>query len=196
MDYLSVFKMPVPMKITGRSSSITNAFVSSIIPNISPTADQVKEALHILGIAPSKVTCCYCGEKSTEWDHLRPLVKKRKPTGYISEIHNLVPSCGKCNQSKGNKYWKDWITSSAKWSPKSRAVADLDKRIKRLERYEKWGKPTMLEIEKVIERTMWEKHWRNLDNFQSLMQKSQILAEEIRKALANNLRLARQVHFR
>ena len=42
-------------------------------------------------------------------DHLRPLVKDKEPTGYISEIHNLVPSCGKCNQSKGNKEWKAWM---------------------------------------------------------------------------------------
>ena len=33
----SVFKMPVPVKIKGRTSSITNAFVNGIIPVIEPT---------------------------------------------------------------------------------------------------------------------------------------------------------------
>jgi len=36
--------------------------------------------------------CSYCGTPATEWDHLRPLVMNKKPTGYISEIHNLVPA--------------------------------------------------------------------------------------------------------
>jgi 5-methylcytosine-specific restriction endonuclease McrA len=106
MDYLSLFRMPTPMKITGRSSSITNAFINSIIPVVQPSAEQVKEAMEILGMTPETYQCAYCGDKASEWDHLRPLVKDKKPTGYISEIHNLVPSCGKCNQSKGNKEWK------------------------------------------------------------------------------------------
>jgi len=37
MHYKSVYKMLVPLKITGRSSSITNSFVSSIIPVIDPS---------------------------------------------------------------------------------------------------------------------------------------------------------------
>jgi len=92
--------MPTPMKITGRSSSITNAFINSIIPVVLPSAEEVKQALEILGMTAETFQCAYCGSIASEWDHLRPLVKGKKPTGYISEIHNLVPSCGKCNQSK------------------------------------------------------------------------------------------------
>ena len=100
MEYLSLFRMPTPMKITGRPSSITNAFINSIIPVISPTTDEeVKNALDILDMTPELFQCAYCGGTASEWDHLRPLVKDKKPTGFISEIHNLVPSCGKCNQS-------------------------------------------------------------------------------------------------
>ncbi len=36
----SVFRMPTPVKITGRTSSITNAFVNGIIPVIEPTDDE------------------------------------------------------------------------------------------------------------------------------------------------------------
>jgi len=50
MEYLQLFKMPKPMKITGRSSSITNSFINSIIPVVEPTNEEVKEALHILGM--------------------------------------------------------------------------------------------------------------------------------------------------
>ncbi|WP_372491581.1 HNH endonuclease [Microbacterium galbinum] len=79
-----------------------------------------------------RVACAYCGDTSTEWDHLRPLVDKQRPTGYISEIRNLVPACGKCNQSKGNKAWRTWMFSDARLSPKRRGVADIDARAARI----------------------------------------------------------------
>jgi hypothetical protein len=59
MSYLSLFKMPKPMKITGRSSSITNAFINSIIPVIYPTEDEVKEALDVLEMPHNEFQCCY-----------------------------------------------------------------------------------------------------------------------------------------
>ena len=96
------------------------------------------EALNILGIDPADIRCAYCGDKSTEWDHLRPIITNQEPTGYITEIANLVPSCGKCNQSKGNKNWLTWMKSSAQWCPTTRKVADLEKRIERLKAYEAW----------------------------------------------------------
>ena len=83
-----------------------------------------------------EAVCAYCGGVATEWDHLRPLVVNKQPTGYISEIHNLVPACGKCNQSKGNKNWREWLFSSVPRSPKSRGVPDLDSRVSRLDEFE------------------------------------------------------------
>lgn len=179
MNYLSLFKMPKSMKITGRSSTITNAFINSIIPVIVPTESQVKHALTILNMSHDNYQCSYCGDTSTEWDHLRPLVKNKMPTGFISEIHNLVPSCGKCNQSKGNKYWKDWINSSASLSPKSKGISDLDDRIKRLEKYETWGNPTCVDFKKIVGEKNWDKHWDNCEKVQSVMRDAQVLADEI-----------------
>jgi len=98
------FAMPSVQTMMSRKSSITNAFVNSLIPVVEPTVDEIEEALRILGMSADDVRCAYCGDVSTEWDHLRPLVVNRRPTGYISEIGNLVPACGKCNQSKGNKH--------------------------------------------------------------------------------------------
>jgi hypothetical protein len=58
------------------------------------------------------------------WDHLRPLVKNKLPTGYISEIRNLVPSCGPCNQSKGASDWRAWMRGKARGSPTLDVVLD------------------------------------------------------------------------
>ena len=87
MNIVDIFKMPKPVNITGRTSTITNSFVTSIIPCISPTTEQLRECLQILGLDQEDLRCAYCGDKSTEWDHLRPIVKGKKPTGYISDIY-------------------------------------------------------------------------------------------------------------
>jgi hypothetical protein len=157
----NAFQMPTPMKISGRSSSITAAFVSAIVPQVYPTDDEIKTALDILGMSPDNISCAYCGAQTTEWDHLRPLVANQKPTGFISEIRNLVPSCGKCNQSKGNKYWLNWIVSGAKLSPKSRKITNLEQRIERLKEYERWGDVKPIDLPSMIPPDEWEKHWAN-----------------------------------
>ena len=172
------------MKITGRSSSITNAFINSIIPVVPPTESQVKEALIILEMTNDNYQCSYCGSTATEWDHLRPLVINKKPTGYISEIHNLVPSCGKCNQSKGNKEWRQWINSDAPLSPKSKGIKDLNERIKRLEAYESSASPTKMDFGEIVGKETWEQHWSNWERVQEIMKESQILAETINSKVA------------
>ena len=185
MNYLALFKMPTPMKITGRSSSITNAFINSIIPVIPPTEEQVKEALSILEMTPNIFSCSYCGASASEWDHLRPLVENKKPTGYISEIHNLVPACGKCNQSKGNKPWRKWMFSDAALSPKTKGVADIEQRAKRLEAYENWCPPTKLDFAAIVGNEVWQKHQHNLEQVQQLMRQSQELAEQIKRTVGH-----------
>jgi 5-methylcytosine-specific restriction endonuclease McrA len=184
MNYLPLFKMPTPMKITGRSSSITNAFINSIIPVVPPTNEQVKEALSMLNMLDDNYQCAYCGSTATEWDHLRPLVLNKKPTGYISEIHNLVPACGKCNQSKGNKEWRQWMLSDATLSPKTKGTPDLHERIERLQLYESWGTPTKIDFESIVGKEVWDSHWKNWEQVQDIMRESQTLAEKINREVA------------
>ena len=144
--------------------------------------------MEILELDVNDVRCVYCGDKTTEWDHLRPLVSKKKPTGYISEIRNLVPACGKCNQSKGNKYWKDWINSDAKQSPKTRCIKELGKRIQRLERYERWGNVVPIDLAELVDRQLWERHWENCTTLHQQMQRCQQLAEKIKKQIEKRIR--------
>lgn len=177
--------MPTPIKITGRSSSITNAFINSIIPVVPPNAKEVRRALELLGMTPETFQCAYCGSVASEWDHLRPLVKDKKPTGYISEIHNLVPSCGKCNQSKGNKEWKTWMLSNAKLSPTARGINDISERVKRLEAYESSKVPTKMDFAAVVGQDIWAQHQNNLERVQSLMRESQELAAKINAGVAD-----------
>lgn len=182
MTYLRFFKMPKPVKITGRTSSITNSFINGIIPVVPPSNDEVRTALSILNML-DEVRCAYCGDAYTEWDHLRPLVLGKKPTGYISEIHNLVPACGKCNQSKGNKNWRDWMVGPAVLSPKTREVPDLPDRLERLAEYEAWMPPTVLDFEALVGPHTWADHWNNYEQIISLMRASEATAALIRETV-------------
>lgn len=176
--------MPKPVRITGRTSSITNSFVNGIIPVIWPTEDQIDEALSVLGM--EEVMCAYCGGVATEWDHFRPLVMDKQPTGYISEIHNLVPACGKCNQSKGNKNWREWILSSARLSPSTRGVAGLETRMERLEDFERWGSPTRVDFATLVGADLWDQHWRNYTAIVKLMRDAEQTADAIRARVAES----------
>jgi hypothetical protein len=175
--------MPNPVTITGRSSSITNSFANAIMPVVFPTEDEVAEALAILGLDANDLRCAYCGDKATEWDHLRPLIRNKRPTGYISEIANLVPACGKCNQSKGNKYWRDWITSGAVLSPKVRGVSDLNERIRRLEIYEGWR--NVQPIAFIIDETTLQAYWQQWEIILDAMREGQRMANNIKQMIAD-----------
>lgn len=175
--------MPTPGNIAGRSSSITNAFFNAIIPIIQPSEEEELEALQILGMVPNDIRCAYCGDKSTEWDHLRAIITDQKPTGFITEIANLVPACGKCNQSKGKADWKKWMLSSAKLSPTTRGIPDIEDRIARLSKYEQWRVPKKIAIEEIVDPELWRRHKSNWRTVLDLLIKSQELAKEIRESI-------------
>ena len=184
-DLLRVFRMPSVQTMVSRKSSITNAFVSAIIPVIPPTAAEIEEAINILGLDHTDLRCAYCGDKSSEWDHLRPLVLQRRPTGYVSEIANLVPCCGKCNQSKGNKNWRTWMTSAAKWSPGGRGIPDLQERIERLEEFEGWRRPTRVDFEGILGHEEWEAYWQTCEELIQRMNASQRVADQIKSKIGD-----------
>ncbi|MGA2061506.1 MAG: HNH endonuclease [Thermoguttaceae bacterium] len=183
----AAFQMPSVQTMVSRKSSITNAFVNTIIPTIPPTNDEIAKSLTILGMEPDDVRCAYCGDKATEWDHLRPLVAKRRPTGFISEIANLVPACGKCNQSKGGSDWRKWMLSKARLSPTGRGIPNIIERIANLERYEQWRPPTKLDFESIIGRDQWEHYWSLCEAVIEELRKCQEYAVDLRDKIFKQL---------
>lgn len=184
MHMLKAFRMPKPVKIMGRTSSITNAFVNGIIPCISPSDDDILIALKVLEQDENDVRCAYCGDPMTEWDHLNPLIMDQRPTGYISEIANLVPSCGKCNQSKGNSEWKKWVYGNAKLSPRGRGIKNIDHRAKLIENYESEFHPRILVFEEIVGKELWNRHWKNHQDLLNKMKEVQELSNIIKDKIA------------
>lgn len=186
--------MPTPVGVMGRSSSITNSFINGIIPARMPSDEEVAEVLRILDMSANDLRCAYCGDKSSEWDHFRPLIEGQEPTGHISEIQNLVPACSKCNQSKGNSHWRSWMLGSAKLCPRVRCIQDLEIRIQRLERFENWRPPTKLNIPEIVGEEPWSEYRANWRQLLDSMRTSQELAAKLRARLqqSNGLSGARQ----
>jgi|SRR5579859_821723 len=178
-ELLACFRMPSGSTITGRTTSIRNAFVAAIIPNVRPSADEIRQVLEIFETEPSDLRCSYCGDKATEWEHLRPLVKAGRPTGHPSSIRNLVPSCGKCNQSKGSTDWKQWMLGVARYSPSARKITDIERRIIRLERFESWANCIPLNLEELVSPKLWQKYFALQEEILNKMRDAQKLATVI-----------------
>ena len=181
-----------PLKITSRSSSITNAFVQAIIPYFSPSDEEVRVALSNLGMSFETMECVYCGNKCTDWDHLFALVKNKRPSGFFSDIGNMVPACGPCNQSKSGQHWKKWMLSSAKNSPTSRGISDIWTRIQKIENYIQRSNLRAKNIEHYIKPHELREYWEKLEHIHSAMIEAQNLATKIQSDFQRQIKFERK----
>src|SRR4051794_36104600 len=162
INWLALFMMPKTTTVTAKTSTITNAFVNAIIPQIAPTASEIEEVLTLLEMTDS-ADCAYCGDPASEWDHFRPVVRDKRPTGFITEIRNLVPACGKCNQSRGSWGGEKWRRGRANLPPPPRRTPALEDRIERLRRVEAGGAARAITLEKLVPGAALDRHWDYLD---------------------------------
>ena len=184
---LRCFRLPPAQTMVARKSTLTNAFVSALIPSFDPSVDEIEEALRILGLDPFDLRCAYCGNGWHTWDHLRPLVTKCKPTGYITEIANLIPSCSPCNSSKGSSHWKKWMFGKAKGSPRARRISDLDQRAERLTTFENWREPIRVDFEALLGSEDWDRYWSLHEAVVRDMYSAQEFANSLRKRVEDDL---------
>lgn len=122
----NIINWPNQTKLTGRSSTITSAFVHSITPWLTNlTAEEENEirelydrvkilyGIEILGTDKKDNKCAYCGQSANTTDHIHPLVNGSNASGDITEIYNLIPCCATCNSSKGGESFVDWYDKKA-----------------------------------------------------------------------------------
>ncbi|MBT4126392.1 MAG: HNH endonuclease [Chloroflexi bacterium] len=184
----SAFKMPSKVHITGRTSTITNSFVQAIIPQIEPSDEEITLVLEVLGMSDTGTECSYCGAEATQWDHLNAIVRNKRPTGYITNIANLVPACGTCNQSKGAKHWKIWMLGTAAQSPSSRRIPDIETRVERLTAFESIFETERINFEAVVDPKLWDEYWAEHENVVESMKKAQNKADQVWESIQVNIR--------
>lgn len=128
MKISSIKKYLRHQTIMGRKSTFANAFASALAPFDDYSMDTVSEAIRDLGQDPEgDLFCAYCGSAAATWDHVFNRVVGGEFTGHGHRIRNLVPCCRTCNERKGKRSWREWLTVL---SPE-----DLDLRIKNFEQF-------------------------------------------------------------
>ncbi|WP_317416724.1 HNH endonuclease [Thermophilibacter provencensis] len=152
-----------------------------------PSDEEIALALEALGMDALDVRCAYCGDPATEWDHLNAIVLGKRPTGYISEIHNLVPACGKCNQSKGNKPWRSWMFGPSPLSPASRGVGDIEERAEKIADYERRFPPVRIDFEAVVNGDLWKAYWDAHRDLIERMMRCEELATAVRAEISSQV---------
>jgi len=81
--------------------------------------------------------CIFCGAPCSSVDHLHPMRRGGRLTGYCNERWNAVPACATCNSSKCGRDWRAWMVDrTAKGSPAARGVSDLQRRVRALEAFD------------------------------------------------------------
>jgi 5-methylcytosine-specific restriction endonuclease McrA len=121
MPKSNIINWPNQTKLTGRSSTITSAFVHSITPwLVTLTSEEEKDirdlyaevknvyGIEILGADKKDNKCAYCGQPANTTDHIHPLVNGANASGDITEIYNLLPCCASCNSSKRGESFATW----------------------------------------------------------------------------------------
>ena len=81
--------------------------------------------------------CVYCGEKTANaLDHIFSPTRDKLFTGYTNDIENLLPTCTRCNSSKGNKDWEEWINSkTSKAAIKANNNPGIEERKEKIRKY-------------------------------------------------------------
>lgn len=129
MKFLSIRKYLKPYSIhRQRRTTIAHAFASAIAEYDVYDEAIVRQAISHLGQDPDgELVCVYCGADAETWDHLYPLVRSSRHSGYGHRIGNLVPCCGPCNQHKRNADWETWL--------RGKAFADTESKIATIRSY-------------------------------------------------------------
>lgn len=114
--------------IKSRKSTVASAFASALAPHDSYDQETVADAMRDLDQDPdSELECVYCGAEAATWDHVFNRVVKGNFSGHGHRIRNLVPCCRTCNESKGQKPWRDFLDT--------RNPPDKEVRVRRMERF-------------------------------------------------------------
>lgn len=182
------FKMPAKQNLKGRSSTISNAFVIGITPYIRPDDSELEAYYSALGIQEGQ--CAYCLGDGNGRDHLKPLVINGMPSGYITDIHNLVPCCQKCNSSKGSKDFKTWYKSKANIKRlKQAGLSDqtIEERYNKICEYEKLV-PEPLNYEALVGKELWNEYKARLERLQKELSDNQMFCDKLNEIITKAIK--------
>jgi hypothetical protein len=95
-----------------------------------------------------------------------------------------ISSCGKCNQSKGNKEWELWMRSNAPLSPTGRGIPNIEERIARIKSFAQWRVVEPINFESILGPDAWREYWHHCERVVECLRESQALADALRRRIA------------
>lgn len=121
MKAVTVKKYLKPYRVMGRWTTFNGALQAALAVPEAYDAPKHAEALSLLGqVGDVDLTCVYCGRGAATWDHLENNVKGGRFSGFGHRIYNLVPACRTCNERKGGKPWRAFLSErGATQSPRA-----------------------------------------------------------------------------
>lgn len=176
------FTMPTKSNLKSRTSTISNAYAISITPYIRPDNSLLDDYYHELGL--EKCQCGYClrkGEGKTV-DHINPLVKNGMPSGFITDIGNLIPCCKDCNSSKGGKDFKEWYKSPknvARLLKIGLTEKEIDERYQIILAYINKHCSTPLSYESIVGKEKWDEYIKRKERLLNILKEEQEFCDEL-----------------
>jgi hypothetical protein len=122
-----------PTKITAARALYTldRAMREKLLERVFGTEELVKASEYFRSVGVNG--CIYCGRLQVErWDHL---VSVR--AGGATVLGNMVPACQQCDDSKGPKDYRDWLSGTARYNPARGNPPVYEKIIQKVEAYQK-----------------------------------------------------------
>ena len=166
-------------KISGRSSTISHAFASALATVDVYDETTLIDSLKLLGQEIEEpLRCVYCMSPARSIDHLNGLVDNKRYTGHGHVIGNLVPSCERCNTSKGGKPWREFAKS----------IEMPKEQFDRIASYETKAPPAVSEAElKLHYPDLMEAYERLRNLTQDLLRAADNIATEIQRLESHRL---------
>lgn len=173
------FKLPTKSDLKSRTSTISNAFAIAITPYIYPSSNEIEHFLKELHLEQGQ--CAYCLGKANSMDHVKPLVTGGLPTGYITEIRNLVPCCSACNSAKGSQDFRYWYKSKknvARLHAEGLTEAQIEERFTIVSQYiDKIPKP--LDYKTILGDELWEEYLQRKSEMIQLLKDNQFFCDKL-----------------
>ena len=140
---------------------------------------EIAEVLAFFGTDPPE--CVFCGSPEVKrWDHLVPINK-----GGETVLGNMVPACARCDDSKRDLPFEEWMTSNSEGSPKSRGIKDVDQRVEHINAYVQRYSYTPRSLEQRLDEYESERLATIRSGLQELRKEIDMLIEHYRTRTGN-----------
>lgn len=162
--------------LSGRRSTINNAFVHEIIFHPGNKTEENKMWLKRFGQIQGEEKCVYCGERAGTIDHIFNLTIQGLPSGYNSDYNNLVPCCKDCNSKKGATLWQDYMKTDEMIK-----IEGHEQRFEVLEKILKKYPPFYFDFKEVVGEEKWNNYIKMKEELLMKMDETSEVLIKLRK---------------